>query len=452
MKNILFVSDAFLDGGLETRIAEQVIEYKKNGFNVSLICDSARIHDKMPGFHSFKSDFNFIPKNGAFKVSQILESSKMISDYCKEHRIDFIECQPFWCLIPATIAAEECNIPISYTLHGTASGNFINPDFFEANIVFYLCLCFGVDELVAVSERLAQLYSYVSRNILIARNNICFDNNLKNKMFSKNGCYAIGSRLDSPKTAPIKKFLLQICNISSTKRVDIYGDGDRKRNLANFIKKHNLGDKVYLRGWVSDLPATLNQNNYDCVFGIGRIVTDAIASHTPAGILGYGGFAGLINKENIQEFAATNFISWDHYDDDHLKTELRYLRENPKKYIFKPEDLILFNAESNWKKYLQIEQKVRSKKKPIVALLSSILEHHKDEELFLGISMVEELINVLDKIDKDAVVRIDILHGYKRISQRRSEELTQNIQHIEQSLSWKVTKPLRKINSILKRH
>lgn len=450
MKNILFVSDAFLDGGLETRIAEQVIEYKKNGFNVSLICDSARIHDKMPGFHSFKSDFNFIPKNGAFKVSQILESSKMISDYCKEHRIDFIECQPFWCLIPATIAAEECNIPISYTLHGTASGNFINPDFFEANIVFYLCLCFGVDELVAVSERLAQLYSYVSRNILIARNNICFDNNLKDKMFSKNGCYAIGSRLDGPKTAPIKKFLLQICNISSTKRVDIYGDGDRKRNLANFIKKHDLGDKVCLKGWVSDLPTTLNQNNYDCVFGVGRVVTDAIKSYTPVGILGYGGFAGLINKENIQEFATTNFISWDHYDDNYLKTELQRLCANPKNYIFKPADLPSFNAELNWKKYLQIEQKIHSRKKPIVALLSSILEQHKDEELFLGNSIAEELMNILDIVDENVVVRIDILQGYKKISQQRNNELVRKNQQLEQSLSWKITKPLRKINRLFK--
>ncbi len=450
MKNVLFVSDAFLDGGLETRITEQVNEYNKNGYNASLICSSTCNHHQMPNFQDFSSDFNFVPQNGIFKAKEILDSSKKISNYCKQHHIDFIECQPFWCLIPATLAAQECNIPISYTLHGTFSGNFIDPIYFEIYTIFYLCLCFGLDQITAVSERLTKIYYYASDNISITRNSILLKDIPKNKRFPKNGHYAIASRLYDEKVTLIKTFLLQICNLPSTKQVDIYGDGDQQEDLAAFIEKNHLSNKVQLLGWHPNLSTVLSQKDYDCVFGVGRIITDAITASTPAGILGYGGFAGLVDKENLQHFATTNFISWDTYDEKLLKTEIQRLNKDPQSFVFKPSELSLFNAELNWKHHLEKEVKVQFQDKPIIKKLSSLLHKHQDEDLLLGTSIMDELIDFIDSADKNRLMYIGILQEYNKVIKHRQTELTQKISQLEQSFSWKITKPLRQIRHFMK--
>lgn len=453
MKNVLIISDAFLNGGLETRVLEQVNAYHNSGLKVFFICNSSANNHEKHNFDIFSSDFDFIPQNGQLKSQQILTACAKIVDFCKKYKIDFIECQPFWCLLPATIAAEHCQIPISYTLHGTASGNFIEPIYFEAYLLFYLCLSFGLDQIFAVSERLARIYSYASNDIFVSNNSITLKDIPRGKTFVGNGHYAIASRLDIPKTIPIKEFLPQLCDFSFTKQIDIYGDGDQKDALASFINEQGLSKKVKLLGWHPNLQSILTKNNYDCVFGIGRVITDTIASATPAGILGYGGFAGLLNKDNLQHFAHTNFISWDSYDKKFLEFELRRLYKNPHSFILKPSDLSSLDAELNWKKHIEKASKVKFAPKPIINNIISILNSHPTEDLFLDKAIINQLMDIIYNVEQNQLIYAGILQNYYSIIKQTNIELIAKNTQLENSFSWKITKPLRKIRYLtIKKH
>ena len=133
-----------------------------------------------------------------------------------------------------------------------------------------------------------------------------------------------------------------------------------------------------------------------------------------------------------------------------LKTEIQRLNKDPQSFIFKPSELSLFNAELNWKHHLEKEVKVQFQDKPIIKKLSSLLHKHQDEDLLLGTSIMDELIDFIDSADKNRLMYIGILQEYNKVITHRQTELTQKISQLEQSFSWKITKPLRQIRHFIK--
>ena len=451
MKNILIVSDAFLQGGLESYIGEQTEAYKKHGVNSFLACENLNKNKSIP-FEKIFTNFNFAPQNGQLASQSILKNSENLSKLCQENHIDYIECQPFWCLIPAAIAAQKNNIPISYTLHGTASGNFIDSSYYEACLLFYICLCFGLDKIFAVSERLANIYSYASKDISISRNGID-TNNLPARKFSITNQFAIASRLDTPKTSVIKNFLPKIYRIKNAKKIHIYGDGDKAQELQNYIEKKNFSDKIKLLGWEPNLPHRLQQEQYDCVFGVGRIITDAISSATPAGILGYGGFTGIVNKNNLNELAKTNFISWDTQNDQLLQEELDRLYKNPKNYIFSKDDLADLDATRNWRTHVEQIRKVKHQDNIIMDLVTDMLANHNNENLLLDANLLPSFQQILTNIDDSQLIYTGLLKTlYEKLTYQHAKQennLNAELQKIKSSTSWRITKPIRRIKDFL---
>lgn len=204
MKNILFVCDSFLQGGLETRIIEEVKFYKTLNINVYLACEKFSNNNKS----YFKDILHLtsLPQTD-INVKDIIENRNAISRFCKEHSIEYLECQPFWCIIPATLAAEKNKLPINYTLHGVGSGNFTNPRFLESTMLVYLCLKYGFDKTFAVAEYLTDLYSFIFPKAKIFRNGISLKKEIPEYSPSEHGRIAIASRLDSIKTPLIIDFL-----------------------------------------------------------------------------------------------------------------------------------------------------------------------------------------------------------------------------------------------------
>ena len=447
MKNVLIISDSFLSGGLETRLTEQFLAYQRHNIKIYLACESFQDNNRSHLFEKILTDINFSPKNGCYKAKDILKSVDNICDFCKKNNIDFIECQPFWCLIPATIVSLQTNIPLSYTLHGTASGNFIDPIYYEANLLYYLCLSSGTDQIFAVSERLAKIYNYISDKIIVSRNNIDLKH-LPSRTFQKTGRFATASRLDGPKTEVIINFIPKIYRLKQVKQFDIYGNGDKIEELKKFITSNHFDDKVNILGWSKNLIATFINEKYDCVFGVGRIITDAISSTTPVGILGYGGFAGLINKYNLLDFAETNFLSWETFPDDFLKNSILNLYKNPSEYLFSKQDLSIFDTNKNWNKHISLEQNLKPTQKPIIEKIEKLLKNNPNENLLLDTDIIKNLNHILpeQKLIYSGLLNslFDILHAQIIAAESRTKKL-------EDSLSWKVTKPLRKANKFFKK-
>ena len=455
MKNILIVSDGFLYGGFETRTLRELIEAKKHHYNVFLACinynQKYNVFKQILMLKHPLSDYS-----DSIKTKNILITRDQIVNFCKKNHIDIIECHPYWCLVPATLAAEKLHIPITYTLHGVASGNFIAPS--PTNIglrtLYYLTLKYGFDQIIAVAEYLRNQYSYLSPNITITRNGVNIPEKPKPPYSPRNGHFCIASRLDIPKTKLIKDFLPTLHALTGVHHIDIFGDGDQLDSLKIFINKNHF-DKVSIKGWQGDLPQVFSNNHYAAIFGMGQVVLEALSSNTPVGVLGYGGFAGFINNINLSYFAKNNFTDWKTHNID-LKKELQKLKKTPNEYLLSRQEISEFSQSNIWNSHFKAEKFLVYSEKPILNTLNRLFDNYQNLKL--------DLKNFLPKSDlpdtkHDAIYQLfleSIKNTSKAIEVDRLKQsdisktikiniLKKELNNITSSGFWKATKPLREI-------
>lgn len=441
MKNILIVSDSFTNGGLETRIKEEIIEYKKHHFKVYLACKNLN-EDYRNCFEQILllPDLPYSSNDNLHAENLLLTRDRIVS-FCKKYSIDYIECQPFWCSLPAALAAEKLSIPISFTLHGTISGNFIGTSYPGLNLVYYLTFKYGFDQIFGVAEYLKNMYSYLSPNIIVARNGINFGtSNPITKSKKTTGHFCIVSRIDALKIKPILDFLPQLHECPLVKKIDIIGDGDSLEKLQDFITQKDLY-KAHLVGWKNDILKTILTKNYDAVFGMGRVVLDAVCANTPIGILGYGGFAGFLNHQNLKYFAGNNLTDWEIYNDISINHQIESIYKNPSRFLFSQKDISLFDNKAIWQAYFKTEAKIKYSKKPFLELLNSEIEKSSTP-----------LLSIPDLIAKNhhPIIKNDYIYqSYCAFlsTSIENEKLKATLYEITNSKLWKTTKPLRKILS-----
>lgn len=464
MKNILFVGDSFLKGGLESRIISQIGQFKKHHINFFLACEDFD-ESNLSYFKDVLRLSNLQSINNPHpSVREIIRNRDLLIDFCKKHKIDLIDCQPFCCVLPATLCAQKTNTPISFTLHGIISGDFVDYNYPETRLLFYLAMKYGVDQIFAVAEYLEDLYSFLSPNILIARNGTSFQRKRSSHQLPSTGKFAIASRLDQPKTKLIIEFLPLIHDLKSVNSIEIYGDGDSKDSLASFIQKSGLS-KVSLKGWSNTLIDDIKQGDYDAIFGMGKVVLDALNANTPIGILGYGGFAGFVTSTNIKDFAKTNLTSWDQIPPAKIKTTINDVQKHPEKYKLSLKDLSIFNDEQNWDHYLQIIKTLRPQNHPIIQQFNTLLDQPHKTNQPLQISKLIQKLDPLLQNTNDIFYRTLSTHNLQlNFLETQTSELTKTVTtkdeiiaqkdaaiafqknelaSITNSNFWKISKPVR---------
>ncbi len=349
MKNMLFVTDYFTGGGLETRIIEQIKILKRKRIRFYLLCNKFNpIYEKY--FDEVSEALILNNQLHDISANDVLTDVDTICNFCESHNIDYIDCHPFMCVLPAALAAERINTPISFTLHGVTSGDFIsNPDHLAGKTLYHLIINYGFDKHFAVAEYLTSLYSFL-KNDLIVRNGFSL-NSMEYRGFKNTRAVAIASRLDVVKSQLVIDFLPSIYKSKAIDTIDIYGDGDGASLVKSFVAEKHMNDKVHIKGWEKNLSEKLGEGKYMLVFGMGRVVLDAMLSGTPVGVLGYGGFAGLVNHSNLHNFAKNNLTSWE--SDTELSKELKKLFIKPSDYLFNKKELYEFDAEVIWQNYYE---------------------------------------------------------------------------------------------------
>ena len=391
MKNILFISDAFLGGGLETRIIEQIKTLKNHKIKPFLLCRELNpIYT--PSFAATSDTLTLKPSSEILSVKSVLEDVETICNFCMQNKIDYIDCQPFWCALPSALAAEKLHIPISFTLHGEISANFIAKEHLAAQALYDTVFSYGFSQIFAVAEYLTRLYSYLP-NIEIIRNGLPI-NHLTSKPFKNTKQVAIASRLDKPKTKLIIDFLPTLYSSKAISQIDIYGDGSCAHELQSYVANHHMTDKVNLCGWAKDFAKIINENQYMLVFGMGRVILEAMKSGVPAGVLGYGGFAGLVNHNNLLDFSKDNLTSWQTPPVD-LSTELKKFFKNPRNYYFKSSQLSIFNIEIIWQKYYDIVSHLTYQDNPIIQSLYDSLSQNPSSNIFNDQTLFLSCIRIL---------------------------------------------------------
>lgn len=468
MKNILLVSDSFLKGGLESRIISQIEQLKKHHTNFYLACENLDESNR-PLFKDILHLSNLQSLNNPNPpIKEIIKSRDLLIKFCKKNKIDFIDCQPFCCVLPAALCAQKNDTPISFTLHGVISGDFVDYKYPEIRILFYIAMKYGIDQIFAVAEYLEDLYSFLSPNIFIARNGTSFQKSRNLKQSNSTGKFAIASRLDMPKTTIIMDFLPLIHDLKNINSIEIYGNGDSKNLLASFIKNSNLS-KVSLKGWSNTLISDIRQGDYDAVFGMGKVVLDALNANVPIGVLGYGGFAGFITPDSIKNFAKTNLTSWDQISTSKIKDAINEVQKHPEKFKLSLKDLSIFRDEQNWDNYFNYIKTIRPHNHQIIQHFNTVLDQYYKTNRQLHISKLIQKLDPLLQNTNDIFYKTLSMHN---ALENQISELTNTINvkdeiiaqkdttiefqknelaSITNSNFWKISKPIRGTLSALHR-
>lgn len=115
------------------------------------------------------------------------------------------------------------------------------------------------------------------------------------------------SRVHETKSESFYSFIEELKNISKYNlkyfEFDIIGGGDNLYEWKKYCKM--LGIPVNFLGQKKITGSILS--NYKMIVGQGRIILETISSGTIASICGNNGYKGIINTNNFEEYAKTNF-------------------------------------------------------------------------------------------------------------------------------------------------
>lgn len=330
--NILIVSEAFVGGGLETHIHTYYTALKNE-------------HPFYFAFGSFNNrsaiDTNLVDTECNFlrdsTIQQFLDDVVHIVQIIHQKKIDVIHVHPFLSLFPVMVASQLTKTPLVYTYHGIASFSFINR--LNDSILFY----YGLNELigkvftVSNNGKKALIQHMHLKNVCFLPNpintSLYFEHEIK-----QNRCWAVISRLDADngkEEALIKLFdILPELNIE---RIDIYGDGTRKKALMEYASKLKLHDRVHWMGFQADLYQSLN-NKYNGIIGTDRVAIEGLAMGYPVLEMGYGRINGIIDQALLEKAMDTNFdanILPDAYDVERLNTMLEQVYDAPDDFNYR---------------------------------------------------------------------------------------------------------------------
>lgn len=327
--NILLVSEAFVGGGLETHIHSYYQELKKEHkfifafgtFKNRLPIDQSAVH----------ADFNFKWES---TVQEFIDDVEKLCNLITTEKIDVIHVHPFFSMYPALVASQLMGVPIAVTYHGIASFTF------SSRIIDTIWYYYGMYELFGKIFTVSNtgkkaLERQFHRNDIKFLPNAVDLNQYRKHSIVQNRCWAAISRLDADngkEEALISLFtMLPELDIN---HIDIYGDGTRKQALMDYVKEHNLSEKVSFKGFQSDLFERLD-GKYNGVIGTDRVAIEGLAMGYPVLEMGYGRVIGIIDTELLELLRDTNFdanLMEEIRSADALNHQLSQVYQAPQKY------------------------------------------------------------------------------------------------------------------------
>jgi GT2 family glycosyltransferase/glycosyltransferase involved in cell wall biosynthesis len=301
-RNLLVITEEFSSGGLETYIRGEVEVLSSLGFHCHLACGERFSQSTFaPGLESVTTDIALGP---SASVSDLLGAIDSLRDLVIEQTISAIHAHGFTSLIVGSIVAELQSIPDLITIHGPSLSNGAYGPLFD--FLVDSAVLPGASAVLVVSEELRSLYSpYVDASRLIVASNAVAIPALGRKGNPADRTrWLYASRLDQAKVVGLKKLLVFVAS-GADDRLDIAGDGPESDAVRRWVQDSALGDRVRLLGAVEDLPSIMPR--YGMVFGMGRVMLEALAAGVPACLVGYDGVKGVVTERLFEEAALANF-------------------------------------------------------------------------------------------------------------------------------------------------
>ncbi len=287
--NILFISDNFKKGGLETHV-ETFFKKLKQHNNIGLLFAS-----NFSDTPYFKSIDLYTEKLFNIEVSDYspiatLKLSKQLTKIVEYNPVDLIHAHPFISILSSFLSAVEKNIPFAFTLHGKAS--LFAPDevsnLFLKTIVFKNGLGFSVNPSFIPDGNIHYLPNPIDEEFW------------KNYSESNSGEYVlIVSRLDTDKSQSVALALGKLKSLNIP--IIVAGDGQEKDKLE---KEHPFAKFVgYKTG--KELRDLMLKAAFIC--GMGRVVLEASFLRKPVILLNYEGDLIILDDEIFKRAKNFNF-------------------------------------------------------------------------------------------------------------------------------------------------
>jgi len=302
MKNILFVSDYFLNGGLETHLLTYAQELNKKGYAIFLATQSDK--QTYVSYEGFKKVYHLVNTNDK-SAKEFVEQVNEISKIVEEEQIDFIHAHPFITLISSFFVSQKYKIPFSITLHGPLS---IENELDKFYALMLKVIIINSSKVFVVSEELKRMLLpyHAKDNVIVLPNPVSTNKFLKTKVntdvYAK---WALVSRLDDDKFEGITNFI-ELAVFVGVKEVVIFGNGQCEQKIKNYIE--NLEEKILIN--IKEFSSSLEfdlQDDFSMVAGMGRVILEASSMNLPIILVGYDGVKGLCTRELLEKASWYNF-------------------------------------------------------------------------------------------------------------------------------------------------
>ena len=299
-KNILIVSDVFRDGGLETQICtyRDTLAKDRTFFYALGVYEGTIPLPEDKVFHGFSFTLNET-------LGEFVENVRRLCEIIREKKIDLIHCHPFYCFYSALFVAQLTKTPIVYSFHGIGSFNF-QKSVIESILFSYAFESGAVSKVFLVNRTGDGVFSHLGNTREHYLPNPIDVSRFPKASYTKNGVWALVSRLDAFKVEEIKALLLKKDEFGIDK-IDIFGDGAARADLEYFVAKQEIHG-IQFFGYTKNVFASVN-GKYSGIIGIGRVVLEALVMGLPAFLIGYGRISGFVDETLYREICDFNFTS-----------------------------------------------------------------------------------------------------------------------------------------------
>ena len=297
--NILVVSEAFDNGGVETQIKTY---YESLPRNVKMIFAFGKYTEKIKLDNAkIYTGFNF---SYIDTIKEFCEDVNRLVEIIKKEKIDAIHVHPYYSFFAAYFASQITNTNLFYTFHGISSFNFLKTPISQA-IFQYSFESLGVASVLSVSNDGINCFkNFPYSRVILLPNPI----NLRKfpiAQIKDNGHWVLISRLDSDKLTEIK-LLIKNMKKYKIKKLDIFGSGSEIENLKSYLLENKLNKDVNFMGYSYNLYQDLN-NKYNGVIGIGRVLLETLSMGYPTILIGYNKVTGFVNMDIFNKIKNNNF-------------------------------------------------------------------------------------------------------------------------------------------------
>lgn len=305
MKKRLLICLERLDiGGVETSVLNQVLEYKKRGYNVTIMAQNGTYTKIIQNEGIECIDYKF-----SLEDRFIIEQEKYIKEVIDKRKITEVHIHQYPCIIHLLPVLLKNNIPYVAFVHTIVDGTYewyMNT--YEVYNLAFKLFFENASKIVTIREKEIrynkELFNIKNKSkYFVLKNSIDFSQLPKNEKIPKKiKNFLLISRISEEKLISIEKGIEFFKSLKiKNKKLSILGEGKE----LEYLKEKYQNEQIVFLGKTNKVFRVIKK--YDAVIGVDRCILEAICCRKLAIISSYDGLVEIVDEKNIEFLSKENF-------------------------------------------------------------------------------------------------------------------------------------------------